>query len=256
VAPPPPSPPPPPRTSAHDREFLRGYDVTQFDRPSVTVDVCVFTVADGDIEVVLVRRREPPFVGAWALPGGFVGIDESLEGAATRKLAEETGIRDIWLEQLYTFGEPSRDPRTRVITVAYYALVPRERLEGQVRAGAGAAETAWFRIVDGRGGRIGLEAREGGERPEMAFDHASIVETAVRRIRGKLEYTTIAFELLPREFTLTELQQVYETILRRRLAKAAFRRKVLSAGVLKEAKGTRRGGHRPAQLYRFVGRGR
>jgi 8-oxo-dGTP diphosphatase len=231
-----------------------GFTPPATDRPSVCVDLCVFTIDGPDLTVLLIRRLEPPFAGDWALPGGFVRAHESLEEAARRKLAEETGIEDIYLEQLYTFGAPDRDPRMRVITVAYYALVPRERLT--IRPGPGAAEAAWFRVVDDRRARVRVAALADDAVPDLAFDHADIVETAVRRIRGKLEYTTIAFELLPREFTLTELQRVYETILRRRLAKAAFRRKVLAASVLREAKGTRRGGHRPAQLYRFAGRDR
>jgi 8-oxo-dGTP diphosphatase len=239
----------PPPLSKTDRKFLETYDARAYERPSVTVDVCVLTVADGKLQVLLLRRLEPPYEGLYALPGGFVRMDESLDDAARRVLKEEAGIADIWVEQLYTFGEPNRDPRTRVITVAYTALVPRERIE-LGRPGARARELAWFDIGEPRGKPVPVG---GAGRPiKLAFDHDRIVATSVQRIRGKLEYTTIAFQLLPAEFTLTELQKVYETILERKLAKAAFRRRILEAGLVRATSGERRGGHRPAKLYRFV----
>lgn len=219
-------------------------------RPSVTVDVVLFTVADGALQVLLLRRERQPFEGLFALPGGFVRIEESLEEAARRVLREETGVQDIYLEQLYTFGEPGRDPRTRVITVAYVALVPLERIT--LTRDAEAHMLVWFPIAERRGRLVALGPAGRAER--LAFDHERIVASAVERMRGKLEYTTIAFQLLPREFTLTEIQRVYETILERKLAKAAFRRRILEAGVVRPTTGERRGGHRPARLYRFVER--
>ena len=221
--------PPKPLTSK-DAEFLKGYDPGRFAHPSVAVDICIFSIADGALTVHLIERKEPPYAGSFALPGGFVRLDESLDAAARRVLAEKAGLAEVYLEQLYTFGEVDRDPRTRVITVAYYALIGR-------RAEALPPELKAFPVA---------------KLPALAFDHNEVVETAAARIRGKLEWTTIAFELMPREFTLTELQRVYEVILERHLAKPAFRRRILASGVVKETTKMRRGGHRPAILYRFV----
>ncbi len=222
---------PTPRPLApRDQEFLKTYDPSEFARPSVAVDICVFSIDRGELTVHLVKRAEAPFAGEFALPGGFVKSDESLDDAARRVLLEKAALPEVYVEQLYTSGEPGRDPRTRVISVAHYALIGR-RAEELPR------ELYPFPV---------------SKLPRCAFDHERIVETAVSRIRGKLEWTTIAFELMPREFTLTELQRVYEVVLRRKLAKPAFRRKILAAGVVKATKGMRRGGHRPAVLYRFV----
>ncbi len=200
----------------------------------VTVDVVIFTIQDGRLGVLLVRRGIPPFEGAWAIPGGFVLPEEGLEQAARRELEEETGVREVYLEQLYTFGEPARDPRGRVVTVAYYALISPER---KIQAGSDAAEARWW-PMDGL--------------PELAFDHAKILRYAHERLRNKLEYTTVGFQLLPESFTLTELQQVYETILGRPLDKRNFRRKLDLLGILTPLKEHRRQGpSRPARLYRF-----
>jgi 8-oxo-dGTP diphosphatase len=216
--------------SKSDTEFLKTYDASKFARPTVAGDVCLFSIAGEALTIHLVRRTEPPYQGAFALPGGFVRVDESLDDAARRVLREKAGLEDVFVEQLYTFGEVDRDPRTRVITVAYYALIGR-RSEGFP------AE---------------FNAHPTGRLPPLAFDHERIIEVAVTRMRGKLEWTTIAFELMPPEFTLTELQRVYEVILERRLAKPAFRRKILAAGVVRATPKMRRGGHRPAILYRFA----
>lgn len=232
-----------------DRDFLSRYDPGAYPRPSVAVDVCVLTVVDGEIAVVLVRRGEPPFAGMPALPGAFVGMDESLEDAARRALSVKAGLGDIYLEQLYTFGAPDRDPRTRVISVTYVALVPKDRL--QLGPGLDPAPYGLARA---------LPAPEGGDRlvdqagrdVALAFDHGEVVRVALERIRGKLTYTTIAFQLVPERFTLTELQHTYEVILGRSLSKPAFRRKILEADVVEETGDMRRGGHRPAKLYRFV----
>lgn len=199
----------------------------------VTVDVVVFTVRDGSFQVLLIRRGRSPFRGGWALPGGFVRADETLDEAARRELQEETGLRDVYLEQLYTFGDPDRDPRGRTVTVAYVALIRPAPLH----ASTDAAEAGWFPAV---------------RPPRLAFDHARILRTAVARLRAKLGYTTVGFQLLPRTFTLSDLQGLYETILGRRLDKRNFRKKVLSLGLLATAGGKRAAGaHRPAQLYAF-----
>ncbi|MCB8982987.1 MAG: NUDIX hydrolase [Ardenticatenaceae bacterium] len=211
------------------------YDATKFERPSVTVDVVIFSLVDNDLQVLLVKRKYPPFAGVWAIPGGFVRMEESLEDAAVRELAEETGVTDVYIEQLYTFGAPHRDPRTRVITVAYFALVPHDAI--QHRPGDDAAETAWFSMFD---------------LPELAFDHAQILSYALQRLRYKLEYTAVGFELLPDAFTLSELQHAYEIILGEQLDKRNFRRKILSSEVLEETGRKKKEGEgRPAMLYRY-----
>ena len=222
---------------------LAGYDPSAFERPSVTVDVVAFTPRGDKLHVLLVRRGVAPFVGRWALPGGFVRMDEDLDAAAHRELQEETGadLSPSYLEQLYTFGAPGRDPRTRVITVAYYALLPGGDTEPAPRAGTDAAEADW----------IALDALPG----PLAFDHDTIVETALVRLRAKLGYTSVAYALLPHEFTLTELQRVYEVILARPLDKRNFRKKMLSLGILEATpRQKREGAHRPAQLFRFTRR--
>jgi 8-oxo-dGTP diphosphatase len=205
-----------------------------YPRPSVTVDVIIFTLNEGDLQVLLIRRGHLPFEGMWAIPGGFVRIDESLEGAAKRELEEETGVRDVYLEQLYTFGDLGRDPRGRVITVAYFALVPTDAV--QLHAGHDASDARWWSVYD---------------LPPLAFDHADILEYALQRLRYKLEYTAVGFELLPGTFTLSELQSAYEIILGEELDKRNFRRKILSADVIEEMSEYRTGEGRPAKLYRF-----
>jgi 8-oxo-dGTP diphosphatase len=203
-------------------------------RPSVTTDVIIFNLRAGDLQVLLIRRKSPPFQNMWAIPGGFVGMDESLEDAALRELEEETGLRDVYLEQLYTFGDPDRDPRGRTITIAYFALVPGA-VPG-LRAGDDAAEARWWSVYD---------------LPPLAFDHADILAYALQRLRYKLEYTAVGFELLPEPFTLSELQAAYEVILGEALDKRNFRRKITGAGVIEETGGYRTGEGRPAKLYRF-----
>ena len=201
----------------------------------VTVDTVILTVRDGSLQVLLVRRAERKFEGLWSLPGGFVRPTEPLEHAALRELREATGVSDVYLEQLYTFGAPERDTRGRVISVAYVALLDADRcplvphdLE---------AEARWWSVY---------------ELPPLAFDHPSMIEVALARVRTKLEYTTIGFQLVPGNFTLTELQQVYEIVLGRHLDKRNFRRK-LSMLELVEATGEKRseGLGRPAAVYRF-----
>jgi 8-oxo-dGTP diphosphatase len=202
--------------------------------PVVTVDVVIFTLRDGDLQVLLIRRRRWPHEGMWAIPGGLVGPGETLEAAASRKLEEETGLTDVFLEQLYTFGDPERDPRRRVITVAYFAVVPATNVVP--RTADDADHVRWWSMDD---------------RPPLAFDHADILNYALTRLRYKLEYTAVGFELLPQQFTLTELQTAYEIVLGEQLDKRNFRRKILSADVIEPAGGYRIGEGRPARLYRY-----
>jgi 8-oxo-dGTP diphosphatase len=203
-------------------------------RPSVTADVIIFTLCNNDLQVLLVERKYSPFEGMWAIPGGFVDIDEALEEAALRELEEETGVRDVYLEQLYTFGDVDRDPRGRVITVAYFALVPAAAIAP--RASSDAAEACWWSVYD---------------LPPLAFDHANVLSYALQRLRYKLEYTAVGFELLPDVFTLSELQAAYEVVLGEKLDKRNFRRKILGAEVIEETGGYRTGEGRPAKLYHF-----
>ena len=206
-----------------------------YPRPSVTVDLVIFTIANHDLKVLLIRRKQEPFKGRWALPGGFVDIDESLERAAARELKEEVGVKDVYLEQLYTFGDPKRDPRGRVISVAYFALVNAERQ--RIAAASDAADAAWHSVF---------------HPPKLAFDHRKILDYAVWRLRNKLEWTTVGYELLPQKFTLSELQRVYEIILQRPVDKRNFRKKILAQGQIRELHETRTDvAHRPAKLYSF-----
>ncbi|MCA9939750.1 MAG: NUDIX hydrolase [Anaerolineales bacterium] len=219
-----------------EKDVPQGYDPSKYDRPSVTVDVVVFTLQGDDLKVLLVRRKYKPYAGTWAIPGGFVHMSESLDDAALRELAEETGVTDVYLEQLYTFGEPDRDPRTRVITVAYFALVPYKAIT-LASPGDEASETAWF----------SLQAL-----PPLAFDHQKVLDYALTRLRYKLEYTMVGFELLPDTFTLSELQRAYEIILGEALDKRNFRRKILSADIIEETGEMKTEGEgRPARLYRY-----
>lgn len=235
-------------TTAEDREFLETYDPAAFDRPSVAVDVALLTVADGVLRALVVEREEPPQAGRWALPGTFLRMDETLEDAARRALATKAHTADVFLEQLYTFGAPDRDPRTRVLSVAYYALVDAERLAGM--------ELRRIRVPwEGEaGGPVEAVSADGSPLP-LAFDHAEILGMAVKRLRGKLDYTPIGFQLLPERFTLRQLQDVHETVLGRPLNKDSFRRRMLASGQL-EATGEREDevGHRPAELFCFTHR--
>ncbi len=233
-----------------ERDFLAGYDASRFPHPSVTADVALLSVVGGRLEALLLRRAEHPDRGLWSLPGGFVRMDESLDQAAARVLREKAGVESPFLEQLYTFGEPNRDPRTRVISVAYYALVAADALRS-----AGGPDVRFARLrVPWPGERGGpVEALDPDGRPvALAFDHAEILGLVVKRLRGKLDYAPIGFELLPREFTLWQLQTVHEAILGRRLNKDSFRRRLLDSGlVAPTGRREKDVGHRPAEFYRF-----
>jgi 8-oxo-dGTP diphosphatase len=204
-------------------------------QPAVTVDVVIFRLHEDALKVLLIQRAFPPHKGKWALPGGFVNIAETLEEAALREMEEETGVRDVYLEQLYTFGDPKRDPRGRVITVAYFALISKDV---KVQAGEEATHAEWHPVI---------------KVPELAFDHDKILKYAVQRLRYKLEYSSIGFELLPDEFTLSELQKAYEIVLAEKLDKRNFRSRILESGVLVETKHSHLapGQGRPARLYRY-----
>ena len=205
-------------------------------RHAIAVDVVLFTIQGGTLKALLVKRQQPPYRGAWALPGGIVGVDESVDAAALRELQEETNIGNIYLEQLYTFGDPVRDPRGRVITVAYYALVNWQQF--QLKAHQRVSEANWSPVK-----RL----------PPLAFDHRRIVDYALERLRNKINYTTVGFQLLSREFTLTDLQSSYEILLGQRLDKRNFRRKMLQLGILKGTREFRASGRqRPARLYTFT----
>ena len=207
----------------------------EYARPALTVDCVVFGVDDDDLRVLLIQRGLPPFEGKWALPGGFVRIDEPLEEAARRELEEETGLARVFLEQLYTFGAVARDPRERVVSVAFYALVNLR--DHHVHAATDARDAAWFGVSDV---------------PRLAFDHADILQTALTRLRGKLRYQPIGFELLPKKFTLSQLQHLYELVLERELDKRNFRKRVLAMDLLVETDELERDvAHRAARLYRF-----
>jgi len=235
--------------SDEDARFLATYDVTRFERPSVAVDVALLTAVEGGLHTVLFRRPDPPQRGRWSLPGTFVGIAEALEAAAARALQTKAGIEGVYLEQLYTFGAVGRDPRTRVIAVAYYALVEGTRL-APARPGSVVARlrVPW---EGEQGGAVEAAGADGRALP-LAFDHAEILGMVVKRLRGKLDYTPIGFELLGERFTLAELQAVHETILGRAVNKDSFRRKMVASGRIEATGAFQEGGqHRPAELYRF-----
>ena len=212
------------------------YNPQDYERPSVTADIVLFTILESALKVLLIKRKHWPYAGTWALPGGFVQIDEDLDDAAYRELKEETNVdqTDVYLEQLYTFGRPERDPRTRVITVAYFALVSADKLT--LKAADDAADVAWFSAY---------------EPPQLAFDHAEILSYAITRLRYKLEYSAVGFQLLPERFTLRELQEAYEIILGEKLDKGNFRSKLRKTNVVEKSAHYRATGGRPAQLYQF-----
>lgn len=236
----------------HEDEFLADYDPELFERPSVAVDVALVTVSGDRLRVLLVRRPTPPHRGRWQLPGGFVRPDESLERTVERVLADKAGLRGVFAEQLYTFGKIDRDPRTRVLSVAHYALV-----DAQLIASGDVENLIWaevsvpllFRAEDSI-----LLLDTSGKPLKLAFDHAEIVALTVQRLRGKLDYSPVGYELLPAEFTLLDLQRIHEVIRGMPLNKDSFRRRMLASGDLHPVGRRQSGvGHRPAALYRFTG---
>lgn len=286
------------RKEQTEEQFLAEYDANRYERPSVTVDMLIFTVTDEVkksyrklpekvLRILMVKRGEHPHKGQWALPGGFIKMNESLEEAAIRELKEETNIENIYMEQLYTWGDVNRDPRTRVISTSYLALVDSKTLD--IKASDDAQEAKWFtvtaklqeekRTITEKGyildnliklslsneeehlnasirvqkkveGKVASVKREVLSSDRIAFDHAKVIEYGIERLRSKIEYTDIAVNLMPELFTLTELQQVYEVILGTELLKANFRRK--TAGIVIETNEyTKDAGHRPSKLYRY-----
>jgi 8-oxo-dGTP diphosphatase len=273
-------------------EFLKQYDPSIFERPSVTVDMLIFTVMDKEkenyrrlpekcLKILMIKRGDHPYMGRWALPGGFVSVHESIDEAARRELKTETNVDNIYMEQLYTFGDVNRDPRTRVISCSYMALVDSSSLE--LKAGEDADEAKWFnvrysvseegetqneklmklelwsedeklsavvKVTEELHGRVANSKRELVETKGIAFDHGMVIAYALERLRNKIEYTDIAFNLMSELFTLTELQQVYEVILDKELLAAAFRRKIADR-VIETDEFTKDAGHRPSKLYRF-----
>jgi 8-oxo-dGTP diphosphatase len=207
----------------------------EYPRAALTVDCVVFGFDEAELKVLLIRRGLPPFKDKWALPGGFVRVEETVDEAARRELAEETNLKSVFLEQLYTFGEVRRDPRERVVSVAYYSLV--KLAEHPATGASDASDAAWFPVA---------------KPPALAFDHAEILRVAAERLRGKVRYEPIGFELLPEKFTLSQLQHLYEAVLQADLDKRNFRKKILSMGLLVPLEEqVRTGAHRPAQLFRF-----
>jgi 8-oxo-dGTP diphosphatase len=202
----------------------------------IAVDVVVFTVDEERLKALAVKLGQGPFAGRWAFPGGLVGIDEPLDRAARRELTAQTGLENLYLEQLRTFGDPERDPRARVVSTAYFALTPHKAV-GQ--AGGKYAEVSWFHV---------------DRLPPLAYDHNRMALCALDRLRAKLQYTNIVYGLLSEQFTLGELQHLYEIIIGRRLDRRNFRRKILGTGLLKALPAQRRGPHRPAVLYSFISR--
>lgn len=203
-----------------------------FEKPSVTVDIVIFTIKDEELKVLLVKRDIEPFRNTWAIPGGFVRIRESLEEAAKRELEEETGVKNVYLEQLYTFGAPDRDPRGRVITVSYLALVNSDNLK--LKATTDVSDARWFSV---------------SKLPTLAFDHKRILDYALTRLKWKFEYTTVAFSLMPEKFTLSNLQNIYEIVFSRKFDKRNFRKKIISLNILKAEGTERKVSHRPPELY-------
>ena len=216
---------------------VSGTTVATSAAPAVAVDVIIFTIDGGELHALLVQVKHGPFAGAWAFPGGLVPLREAPEVTAERELFAQTGLHDLYLEQLRTFGDPARDPHAHVVSVAYFALVPnRGRAFG---AHPKYARAEWFPVR---------------QLPSLAYDHAAMAAYALARLQAKLEYTNIVYSLLPEEFTLGELQDMYEIILGRALDRRNFRKRIRALGLLRGLRRQRRGRHRPAQLYAFTRR--
>lgn len=206
--------------------------IHKYEKPSVTADIVIYTIQNNELKVLLVKRDLEPFKGEWAIPGGFVRIHESLEDAAKRELKEETGVKDVYLEQLYSFGYPKRDPRGRVITIAYMALINSEKIK--LKAATDVSDAQWFSIK---------------KIPRVAFDHKKILDYSLKRLKWKFEYTIVAFSLLPKKFTISEIQKIYEIVFNRQFDKRNFAKKILSLDILKEEEIKKDVSHRPPMLY-------
>ncbi len=206
--------------------------LTDYEQPSVTTDIVIFSVIDNDLKVLLVKRGEEPFVGRWAFPGGFIKMDESLDDGALRELREETGVSNVYLEQLYSFGDVKRDPRGRVITVSYMALVKDEGLK--LKASTDVVDAKWFSMKS---------------LPVLAFDHKKILNYGLKRLQWKFEYSCVAFSLMPNKFTIPALQKIYEVVFDREYDKRNFRKKLFALDILKEEGVEQKVTHRPANLY-------
>jgi len=233
----------PPLAFDHDRIIADGLKAQTetyryaYPHPAVTTDIVIFSIRKDELNVLLIKRDIAPFKGKWALPGGFVRLDESLEQCATRELAEETGVKNVYLEQLYSFGAPKRDPRERVITVAYFALIPSGKID--LKPTTDAADAQWFPVSD---------------LPALSFDHDQILDVARERLTAKLDYSNIVFQFLPKEFTLSQVQSIYEIIQGTEIDKRNFRKWLDSHFTLKDTGKMQRGGaHRPAKLFSHVG---
>ncbi len=249
----------------NEQDFLNNYDVEAFNRPSVTADLLIVSVSSIDknnyrklsdkvMSILLVKRTTYPFMDKWCLPGGFVKMDESLEEAAKRVLKIETNLDNIYMEQLYTFSDPKRDPRTRVISTSYIALIDKNRLTSDLNE-----NTKWFDIKqvgseyiltsDAETITFKVNDNEVIQNKDLAFDHPLVIATGLSRLKNKLEYTNIVFNMMPKEFTLGELQQVYEVILDKKLLDPAFRR-IINSKVIKTDNYQTGGGHRPSALFK------
>ena len=215
--------------SAHNKHT---YD---YPRPAVTVDCVIFGFSENQLKILLTKRSIEPYTGSWALPGGFIEMDETADDCSRRKLKEEAGLEGIYMEQLYTFSTIDRDPRDRVISIAYYALV--KSTDRVLHAGTGIADVQWFALKD---------------IPSLAFDHSKIVDIATERLKGKISYQPLGFELLPEKFTLPDLLRIYETILQRDLDRWNFRKKILKTGLLIDHSDTQKNrAQRAARIYSF-----
>lgn len=204
----------------------------------IATDVVIFTVKDNKLQILLIKMKKKPYTGLWAAPGGLVKPSESVDSAAKKQLYIKTGLKDVYLEQLYTFGKINRDPFGRVVSVAYFALIPNANIK--LKTTQEYADVQWFTI---------------DKLPKLAYDHDEIIRIAVERLKAKLTYTNIIYSLLPRKFSLSELQKVYEIILDKKLDKRNFRRKFLSLKLIRKTGEERRvGANRPAELYEFTKR--
>ncbi|MCD4714048.1 MAG: NUDIX hydrolase [Clostridiales bacterium] len=281
-----------------EEDFLREYDISKFDQPSLTVDILLLTISENKVDnyrklankslkVLLIKRKEHPFIGKWALPGGFVRMDESIEAAAYRELKEETNVNNAYLEQLHTYGDVDRDPRGRIISTSFMSLVNSNEID--LNPGTDAEEARWFeveydvykkerlfnkigfidneyirlclkndainlmteikasRVVSGKHVSYNHTIESKGD---LSFDHALIIQNGISSLRNKLESSDIIFHMMPDLFTLTELQNSFEVILNKKLLKANFRRKI-SKMVSETSQFTSDAGHRPSKLYEF-----